>query len=140
MAVPNVDINYLAVLVAAVASFVIGMIWYSPALFGKAWMKAGGMTEKSMKAHKKNMGMKVFVSIVASLIMASVLAHFIKYLTATTFAEGMQTGFWLWLGFIATISLGSVLWENKSVKFYLINAGFRLVELLVMGGILAVWQ
>ncbi len=141
MAIPNVDINYLAVLVSAVVSIILGSLWYSPLLFGKVWMRLAGKNAKEMnKAKKRGMGKLYLVAFIASLVMAYVLAHFIKYLTATSFTDGMLAGFWLWLGFIAAVQIGIVIWDNKPFKLYLLNAIYYLVSLAIMGGILAVWK
>lgn len=140
MAIPNVDINYLAVLLSAVVSMIIGSLWYSPIMFGNIWMKSGGLTQKDMeKAKKKGMGKLYFAAFIGALVIAFILAHFVQYVTANNFVEGMQTGFWLWLGFVAPVLLGSVLWESKPVKYYLINVAYWLVNLILMGGILAAW-
>ena len=53
MALPSVTVNYVAVVGAAVVSFIIGMLWYSPLLFGNAWMKAGGFSKKDINKAKK---------------------------------------------------------------------------------------
>ena len=135
-----VTINYLAVLVAAVASMVIGMAWYSPFLFGKMWMQLSGITEAKIKeAKKKGMAQSYVMAFVGSLVMSYVLAHFVQYAGATDVMGGLMAGFWAWLGFIATVLLGSVLWEGKPVKLYVLNIAEYLVALLVMGAILAVW-
>ena len=140
MAVPNVYINFWAVLVSAITAFIIGGLWYSPILFGNAWMKTGGMNAKDMeKAKNRGVGKLYFVSFLGGLLMAYILAHFVQYLSSSNFLEGMVAGCWLWLGFIVPVLLGSVLWEGKPLKFYLINVGYYLVSLTVMGGILAAW-
>jgi len=141
MAVPQVAINYLAVLITAVISFIIGGLWYSPILFRNAWMKSGGFSHKNInEAKKKGMGKLYFITFIGSLLMAFVLAHFVRYVNAVKFFEGMELGFWVWLGFALPLLIGGVLWENKSVKFYLINIGYQLVSLELMAGILAVWR
>src|SRR3989344_4857515 len=133
-------INYLAVLVSAVIGMVIGALWYSPLLFGKLWMRLSGMTEKQLnEAKKKGMGKMYLIAFIAVLLMTYVLAHFVDYTDSNTFTKGMQTGFWLWLGFFVPILVGSVLWENKSFKLYLLNVIHYLVVLIILGGILAVW-
>ena len=137
---PTVDINYLAVLVSAIVSMGLGALWYSPMIFGKMWMKLMNIDEKSMKkAQKKEMGKSYAIAFAASLLMAYVLAHFVDYAQAKTALEGMQAGFWIWLGFVATITLNSVLWEGRPWKLYLINAAHYFVSLQIMGAILAVW-
>ena len=140
MGLPSVDVNYLAVLVVTVVSFVIGMLWYSPVLFGNAWMKAGGISKKDIeKSKKEGMEKKMLTSFVGSLLMGYILSYFVVYATATTFVMGMKVGLWLWLGFVVPVLVGSVLWEGKVVRYYLINISYWLVNIAVMGGILAVW-
>lgn len=135
-----VDINYWAVLVSAIVSMVIGMIWYSPALFGNAWMRSGGMTKNMMDETKKNgMAWRYIIAFIGSLLIAYVLAHFVDYTQSVSFTEGMLTGLWTWLGFIIPTLLGSVLWEGKTWTYYLINVLYQLISLLVIGGILAAW-
>jgi hypothetical protein len=141
MGFPNIEVNYLAILVAAVVSFVIGMLWYSPILFGNAWMKASGITKKDIeKSKKKGMGKQMITAFISSLVMAYVLAIFVKLSSAASFIHGVKVGFWLWLGFVATIALGSILWEGKPFKYYLINVSYWLVNVAIMAGILAVWR
>ncbi len=135
-------INYVAVIVATIASQAIGFVWYGP-VFGKLWMKLSSMSEKQIAdAKKKGMkGMKstFTISILGSFVMAFVLAHFVDYVEATTIGGALQLAFWLWLGFIATVLVGAVLWEGKSWKLYGLNVAYYLVTLSVMASILAVW-
>lgn len=135
---PIVEINYLAVLVAAIASMVLGMIWYS--VFGKTWMALSGMTEEKLNEVKnKGMAKSYLIAFIAALVMSYVLAYIIGGLELNTVSGGLQAGFWVWLGFVATKSLGTVLWEGKSPKLYLFNNAYDLISLLVAGAILAVW-
>ena len=135
---PPVDINYLAVLVAAIAAMAIGFLWYGP-LFGKEWKKLMGFTDKSMKEMKMTPMQAMIGGFITTLIMSYILAHFIDYAQSATFMDGAVAGTWIWLGFIATVQLGIVLWEGKPVKLYVINTLHYLVALIVMGGILAIW-
>ena len=136
-----VSVNYLAVLVAAIASFMLGWLWHSSVLFGPTWMKLSNIDKKKIEEHKKsgNMAPSLFFQFVATLLMAYILRYFVAYAQASTILDGAIVGFWLWLGFVATNMIGMVLWEGKPFKLYLINAGHVLVGLLVMGAILAVW-
>ena len=137
MAVP---INYLAVLVAAIANMVVGALWYGP-LFGKAWMQEMKITEKDMKkAKEKGMASLMIINFIGTLITAYVLAHFVGYLSLSTFMDGLQLAFWVWLGFFAAATLlGGVLWEGKPWKLFGLNVAYYLVVLSVMASILAVW-
>lgn len=137
---PQVEVNYLAVLVAAIASMVLGALWYSPMLFGSKWVKLMGWTQQEMEKRKKGMGKSYGIAFVGSLVMAYVLAIFIAWAGAASVAAGVQVGFWVWLGFLATTGLGTILWEGRPKELYAINTGYELVQLLVMGAILAVWK
>ena len=136
---PQINIDYLAVLVAPIPSMVVGFLWYGP-LFGKMWMKLTNLDNKKMQAaKKKGIGKTYALAFLTSLIMSYVLAHFVDYVDAKTIADGIVLGFWVWIGFLATTQIGSVFWENKPVKLYLINTLHYLVTLVVMAAILAVW-
>lgn len=75
-----------------------------------------------------------------SIITSYVLAHFLDYTQAYTQIQGLQTAFWLWLGFITPIQLMTTLFEDKPMKLYLINTGYQLTSLLAMSTILTLWQ
>lgn len=136
---PPVSVNYLAVAAAAIVSIVIGFVWYSMPVFGKPWMKMLGLREEDLKKSQKEMGPKYGLMVVASLVMAYVLSHFVDFAQATTITGGFSTGFWIWLGFVATIGLNSFIFESKPFNLYLINVGYYFASLLAMGAILAVW-
>ncbi len=140
----EIPINYLAVAGAAAASIVLGFLWYGP-LFGKPWMAMMGFTKESMETSKqKGMGKTYALMVVGSLVMSFVLAHAIvfasEYLETYGVAAGVMGGFWNWLGFVAPVTLGSVLWEGKSWKLWILNNAYYLVSFLIMGVILSVWQ
>jgi hypothetical protein len=136
---PPVEINYFAVLIAAVVNMVIGSFWYSSAGFGRLWMAMIGKTEEEIRAGSKNVSYLYILAFVAALVMSYVLALVIDFAQADTVGEGLSTGFWVWLGFVATVQLGIVLWESKPFKLYLLNTSYYLVSLLIGGIILAVW-
>ncbi|OGY43315.1 MAG: hypothetical protein A2729_05340 [Candidatus Buchananbacteria bacterium RIFCSPHIGHO2_01_FULL_39_14] len=135
-----IGLNYGAIVVAALFHMVLGWAWYS-VLFGKAWMKLMKIDAKKVEeAKKKSMAKPFGIMTIAALVMSYILAHFIRYTGSMSALEGLQAGFWLWLGFIATVMVNSVLWEEKPWKLYLLNVAYYLVSLLGMGVILASWQ
>ena len=138
---PEVDINYLAVLVATVVAFALGALWYSPVLFGKSWLAAIGKTEEEIKAEMENQSMPLIygLTFVAWLVTAFVLAHFVDYMVATSLMDGLETGFWTWLGFAVTYEVIHGLFEARPPRLLMINSGYHLVSLLIMGGVLAAW-
>lgn len=141
-----VPINYWAVFAAAVLSMVIGSIWYGP-LFGNVWTKMMGWTKAEIAkgAADKNAMMKAYgLQALGSIIMAFVLAHALvfakSYLGTSGVSAGIQTGFWNWLGFMAPVSLTSVLWEGKPWKLWFLNNGYNLITLMAMGLLLSLWN
>jgi len=139
-----VPINYLAVLVAAVVNMVVGSLWYG-AFFQKPWMRLSGITQADIEKSKaRGMATSYILAFVGSLLMAYILSHFIvfagDYFNDGSAMRGVSTGFWSWLGFVAPVTLGIVLWEGKSWKLWMINTSYYLVSLMIMGGILSAWM
>ena len=131
------QVNWFAVIAAAVSSFLIGGVWYSPALFGRAWMSANGFTETDLSQRKLT---KVFgVSLVCSFLMATNLALFLSD-PSTTVAWGATAGFLTGFGWVATGIAIVALFERRSWSYILINAGYLTVALIVMGAILGLWR
>lgn len=141
---PQIPINYLAVLAAAITSMIIGALWYGP-LFGKLWLSLSGMTdEKIQEAKSKSMTKLYILAFLGSLVMSYVLTHSLVFAASYTstrgIAAGLMVGFWNWLGFVAPVTLGVVLWEGKPWKLWLLNNAYYLVTLSVMGVILSLWK
>ncbi len=141
---PQVTINWLAILVSGVASMIVGFLWYSPILFGKPWMKLSGMNDKDFEKAKQDMTKTYGISFVASLLMAFVLTHSIAqggaFYKLSGPIVGFQGAFWSWLGFVMRVQLTSWLYDKKPFQLFLINTGYQLASLLVMGLILVSWM
>ena len=99
------NINLWAVLVAALAYMVIGMLWYSPLLFGNKWLALMNKTPKEVKKMRKSAGKAYLFSVLIALVTSYVLAQFLSFLGAGTFLNGFLVAFWLWLGFVVTLQL-----------------------------------
>jgi hypothetical protein len=132
----NAPFNVWAVLVAALSTFLIGGLWYSPALFGKAWMRENGFTEESMKGSNmtKIFGLAFLLGIVAAINLAMFMGP------EDDPAMGAMWGFLAGFGWVATFVGTHYLFERRSLKLFLINAGYSVVALTVMGVILAAWK
>lgn len=140
MTILSIEVNLLAVLVAAIAAFVIGGLWYSPLLFGKVWMRAHGYTPEKMETMRAGVGRAYGLSFLCYLVMATVLAILIGATDTVTALGGVRLGALCWLGFAATIGLTANLFSDKPLATYLLDAGYQLVYLVVMGAILAIWR
>ncbi len=134
---PEVSINLLAVLLAAVLNMVLGALWYSPVLFAKPWIASIGKTEDEIK--KSSPGFIYAINTIGNLVLAYVLAHFIDYAQAATVVQGAQTGFWVWLGFLVPVLLTVYMFEMRSIKLYFIFISYQLIALVLEGIILAIW-
>ena len=126
--------QWLAVFIGAVIQMALGMFWYSPVGFGKPWMRE--MNIKMDNKSKKGMGKYYLAAFVGSILTAFVLSRVIVLTGARSAGAGAATGILLWLGFVVPIMLGSVLWERKSVKLYIINVGYYLVSMTIIGAVI----
>ncbi|GAO42232.1 hypothetical protein FPE01S_01_12450 [Flavihumibacter petaseus NBRC 106054] len=132
-------VNWWAVLVAGLSAFVIGGIWYSPGLFGKAWMKENQLTEETIRQGNKG---KIFgFTAIFSLIMAANLSMFLVDTPQlkTDVSWGMTAGFLAGVWTFCAIAIHS-LFEQKSWKLILINGGYSIVSLVIMGAVIGLWR
>ncbi len=126
---------YIGIGVAAVANVVVGMLWYSPWLLGKVYqqhMAAMGITPDMSKMLMATIG-----SFIAALVIAAGMGCFMHRLAITSIARGAVFGAKAWLTFIAPVTIQGVLYAQWPVTLYLINNGYNLVSLVVMGIILS---
>lgn len=129
------NLNWLAILVATISAFMLGGIWYSPILFEKAWMNVNGFKKEELQ--NRNM-LKIFgLAFILTFFMAFNLAMFIG---PGDLAFGMTAGFLAGFGWVA-LGIGVVaVFENRSLKYVLINGGYMLVAFTIMGAILGAWK
>lgn len=128
-------INGLAVLVVAVISILLGMLWYGP-LFGKLWMRGVGMKKMSKP---KNMGLIYLGMIVNVLILVCALAYVLSVLGIVSAGFGIMWGLIIWFGFMIPLLFEPVLWTKQKLSVFFINAGYRLVMMVIAGAILGMW-
>lgn len=129
------DINIVAVLVAAIVGMTIGFVWYSPKLgFGKWWMAWNGIPADTPAP--EGQGKLMLGGLVAQIVMAYVLAQLMVMTGSDMLGSAAKLALCIWVGFVATIQLGSVLWENKPCKLWFLNSMYWLVSLVVMAAIL----
>lgn len=130
------SLNFWAVIVSALSTFLIGGLWYSPAVFGKPWMRENNFTEEQLKG--RNMGKIFGLAFLLALIAALNLAMFLG--PENRPEMGALWGFAAGFGWVATFVGTHYLFEKKSMTLFLINAGYSIVALTLMGVILAAFQ
>jgi Protein of unknown function (DUF1761) len=141
----ELGINILAIVVATIATFIVGFVWYTP-LFGKAWGKEMGFAmDRKPTSGELTKGM--LLNLIGNFFMAYVFAH---NNAAWTFVPGMDVmssgasisnaAIFTWLGFYVPQDLNKVAWGGKSWKLFFIDTGYHLVMLFVAATILILWK
>lgn len=126
------DVNWLAVVLAALSGFVVGGIWYGP-IIGKRWMGAVGLTEEDIK--KGNMGVTYGMAFVFSLISSAFLAHMFERLGGPPFHVVMMISVGIAIGFVIPAIGTNYLFSQKSRELFFIDAGYWLLFYAAMGGV-----
>lgn len=131
------NLNHLAIIVAALSTFLLGGLWYSPILFGKAWQSENKLTDEELK--QGNMPKIFGLTFVFALIMAYNLGFFLND-PAIDVSTGALYGFLTGFGWIAMAIFINGQFERKSTRYMLINGGYMVVALTVMGLIIGAWR
>lgn len=130
----NVEVNYLAVVLAMLSSMVVGAVWYARPVFGNMWIK---LAKVDMSGDAKDVWKPVLTTLVVSLITAYVLAHVIflshHFFNNSFLQDSLTTAFWVWLGFTAARFITHDAFEGRRKKLTLINIGNEFVTLMAMG-------
>jgi len=128
----NVEVNWLAIVLAALSTMVVGSIWYTPKVFGNQWEKLARIDPKK----RANAPRAIGITLVVSFISAYVLAH-IVYLSNSFFGhsflqDALTTAFWVWLAFTAARFITHDAFENRPWKLTLMNVTHELVTFVAM--------
>lgn len=133
------SINIVAVLVAAIAAFVLGFLWYGP-VFGNAWIRMMKIPKAEVDAMKaKGMGAMLphmAAGFVQQIVIAGVLALLLARLGVADAMGAAGLAILIWFGFVASIMLNTVLWENRKMDLYLFNITYHLVSLVLIAEVL----
>jgi hypothetical protein len=138
---PNIQINMLAILVAVVANFIFGAIWYMP-LFGKAWAREMKMDLSGPKPPSSEMIKGMVIMVIGNFLMAYVFAHNIAVWNPVTWGQPASpnmtpmnmvfaSAFFTWLGFYVPQDLGRIAWERGTWKLFFINTGYHFLSLVI---------
>jgi hypothetical protein len=130
------NINYAAVLTAAVVAWLAGAAWYRA--FGRTWMAALGMPPENMHGtgHQRGAWVPFIVSFVAELVMAWTLAGILFHIGSITVRRGVIAGAFCWFGFVLTTLLVNNSFARRGRRLILIDGGHWLLALLLMGAVI----
>ena len=126
------NLNWIAILVAAAAGFLVGGIWYGP-LFGKAWMKERGLTEAGLQ--QGNMALIYGTTFLLSIVSAVFLGHLLAHFGAMSARSTMMISTGIALGFIVPAIGTNYLFSRASVKLFGIDAGYWIAFYAAMGAV-----
>ncbi len=133
------EINFWAVLVCAVASFMVGGVWYG-LVFAKTWVSVHGFSEDQVASMAKKQGRNFAIFFATDLVMATVISMLAVNLGGASAVQGAALGLLIWVGVSATTVAAKNAACNKSLSAYLIDCGHELAALLVMGAIIGAWR
>jgi Protein of unknown function (DUF1761) len=134
------SIRFLPVLVSAAAVFALGAIWYSPLLFGKAWLKAHGHTEEKIAAMRATVGRSYAVTFGCYLLVAAAASVLLQRIGVVSGLTGIKLGALLGIGIAAPLGLTANVFSDKPLAAWAIDAGYQAAFLMLMGAILAAWR
>jgi hypothetical protein len=129
--------NWLAIICAAAAYWVLGAIWYM-ALFGKTW--AAAIQKHGVTLQQSGMAMKMIGNFIGNLVAAVIMARLIGRIGTADLMHGLRLGVGVGVGFSATALSIQYLWESKPIKIWLIDASYHVLGCALLGAILAVWH
>lgn len=130
------EVNWLAVLAATAAGFLLGGLWYGP-LFGKAWMSAVGKTEEECR--EEGAAKPMLISLVVQLITATFMAALFAGIGIVGWHNGLHMGLMLFLALVATAMASDYAFCGWGLKLWLIQSGYRLAYGGIMGAIIGGW-
>lgn len=137
------SINWLPILVAGLAAFFIGFMWHGP-LFGKQWIAMMGIPQSEVDAMKaKGMGAmlpQMIAAFIQQVVIAFVVSHLANRLGIMDATQAVMFAVLLWFGFIATVMINTVLWENRKMNLYLFNVAYHLVSMIAVTLIVVLWR
>ena len=128
--------TWMPIVWGAVTSFVIGMIWYSRAVFGNIWMRLAGVTPDRAEAAKKHMLMSIAGGVITSAVTAGALWSLLMLAPALVLVDALWLAGFAWLGFVVPVLLAPVLWEGKPFALFLLNAAHYLISFLAVAAVL----
>ena len=134
-----IDVNYLAVLVAAILAFGVGALWYG-VLMARPWMSAQGFTEADLAADQESMGRTYGLTFLGYLFLALVMAMFVDLVEPATLNQGLWLGLMAWLGFMVPVNLTSVLFSRKSLSLFFIDGVYQLILALGVAAVVTLWR
>jgi len=139
----NIEVNFIAIILAGLSATIVGYFWYAPFVFGKIWMKLVDIKPDELKKAQKEMMPFMILSMFLSFTTAYVLYHF-SYFAHTIYNQNkifdyLIAALFAWLGFIMPVQFTEVVFSKKPFKLFILNTSYQLVAILAMAIILTIF-
>jgi hypothetical protein len=129
-------VNFWAIIVAAIAAFILSSIYYSPVLLGNVWRAVDPVATAGAKPSMA----KAFIEIARTIVIAFVIARLVTLLGGSDLRSALQLALWLWFGFSAMMWVGAIMWEKTPWQVAAIHSGDWLVKTVLIAAIVACWR
>jgi hypothetical protein len=132
----EIEVNWLAVLLATASAMVVGSIWYAKGVFGNRWIKLAKIDEKKMNSGEgmaRIMGLTLVMALLEAFVIAHVADMSKEFFGVSALSAALQSAFWLWLGISMTTVVVHDLFERRPAGLTLLTVGNQFVTLMVMG-------
>jgi hypothetical protein len=134
----TVSFNILAVILCIICNMVLGALWYSPVLFGTAWLRLVGKNKEDISSGDAMKSM--LLSLIPAALSIVFLAVILSLVQAATFADAIIIGSIISIGFIGMTTMNQVIYEDRQLKLIAINVGYTFATYNIAAVILTLWK
>lgn len=135
----QVDVNWLAVVLAGVSSMAVGAAFYAKPVFGKTWMKLANLDEKKLGSAGKSLALAVVMSLIMAFVIAHVAAISRPFYEVSALSAALTTAFWLWLGVSLTTVIIHDSFEHRPWRLSFLTVAYQFFAMMVMGLIIGLF-
>jgi len=132
------NVSFISAFVATIVSMGIGLIWYSPWVVGKLWMREMGYTPESLAEKKKGMAKKYTISFLSTFVTAYALSVVINSVFVAGFYSLVEVGLVLAMGFIVAVKLNDKVFTDMSWTLFLIHSGYQVLSIVGMSVVIGI--
>jgi hypothetical protein len=126
------------VIAAALASVLVGYVWYHPKLFGALWMREAGITPEMAEHGARYRHVHLAIGFCLAFVTAFVVQYLMSQLEVHSLLDACAFAFFVWIGFVVPVSAAAFLWEHRSITFYILNISYWFVASVIMCVILVI--
>lgn len=135
----GVEVHILSIIFAVIVNIVVGMLWFSPIMFGKYWQKLVNKTDADLQMKPLDMILSIIIALLMATGLNSVLQFSLIVSQLNEIVNIFATAGMITATFIIPPLMNGVIWEGRSYKLLAINVSHLFVTLVLMGAVLSIW-